>query len=137
MIVDIKGPISGADQQRLTAVLSDDLAPEPSPSAMLFTTIGEQHTSRRFVGDPDTLYGFFYTDCIYESAYALVSLHRTKHGAWEACRKAQWDRWIEHLHGQHSGLHLRAKGERRGGYFDYHIYRQSDDYRVRPIKVTD
>jgi hypothetical protein len=30
------------------------------------------------------LYGFFYNDCIYESADGLVSLHRTREGALKA-----------------------------------------------------
>ncbi len=46
------------------------------------------------------LWGFFHTTCIYESAAALVSLHRSKETAWRAMRKAQWDAWIEIQQGQ-------------------------------------
>lgn len=42
---------------------------------------------------PDRLWGFFHTTCIYESAAALVSLHRTKAGAWRAMHRAQWQAW--------------------------------------------
>lgn len=40
-----------------------------------------------------TLYGFFHTTCIYESAAALVSLHMTKRSAWKAMNRAQWQAW--------------------------------------------
>lgn len=33
------------------------------------------------------IYEFLFTDCIYESAYATMSMHRTKKGAYQAMRK--------------------------------------------------
>ena len=42
------------------------------------------------------VYEFLHTDCIYESAYRTISIHRTKAGAYKAMRKhieeeyAQW-----------------------------------------------
>ncbi|WP_441280604.1 hypothetical protein [Tardiphaga sp. 862_B3_N1_1] len=42
-----------------------------------------------------TFYGFFHTDCIFESAAAMVSLHRTKAGAYRAMRLQQWQAWEE------------------------------------------
>ncbi len=41
------------------------------------------------------LYAFVYTSCIYESAAATVSLHRTKAGAWRAAYKARYAAWVE------------------------------------------
>lgn len=54
----------------------------------------------------EPLYGFFHTDCIHESAAALVSLHHTKGGAWQAMHKAQWDKWEEARSPQDTNLHL-------------------------------
>lgn len=33
------------------------------------------------------VYAFLYTDCIHESSFATMSLHRTKAGAYKAMRK--------------------------------------------------
>lgn len=41
------------------------------------------------------VYAFKFTDCIYESAYATVSLHTTKLGAYKAMRKDKLDLWKE------------------------------------------
>lgn len=41
------------------------------------------------------LYGFFYNSCVHESAAALVSLHTTKRGAWQAMRKHLFDAAVE------------------------------------------
>lgn len=54
----------------------------------------------------DALYGFFYNDCIYESAPALISLHRTKEGAWKAMHKHQWDQWEDARSPKDTNLHL-------------------------------
>ena len=35
----------------------------------------------------DTVYEFLYSDCIYESAMATISLHKTKKGAYKAMNK--------------------------------------------------
>ena len=35
----------------------------------------------------DIFYGFMYNDCVYESSYALISLHTTKNGAYKAMKK--------------------------------------------------
>ena len=36
------------------------------------------------------LFGYFHSNCIYESAQALVSLHASKAGAWRAMHAARW-----------------------------------------------
>ncbi|GEM_PF-2255639 len=41
------------------------------------------------------LWGFFHTDCIFESAAALISLHRSKAGAYRAMNRRQWMAWEE------------------------------------------
>ncbi|TDS74375.1 hypothetical protein [Comamonas sp. JUb58] len=46
------------------------------------------------------LWGFFHTDCIFESAAALVSLHHTKVGAYRAMNRHQWLEWDEIQRGQ-------------------------------------
>lgn len=47
-----------------------------------------------------TFFGFFHTDCTFESAAALVSLHRTKAGAYRAMNRRQWREWEELQHQQ-------------------------------------
>lgn len=46
------------------------------------------------------LWAFMHTGCIYESAFAVVSLHRTKAAAWRAMHTAQWNAWVELQHSQ-------------------------------------
>lgn len=41
-------------------------------------------------------YGFLYTECIYESAAAVVSLHWTKAGAYRAMNRFLFDKWQEY-----------------------------------------
>lgn len=53
-----------------------------------------------------TLYGFFHTTCIHESAAALMSLHKTKRGAWKAMHKHQWDQWEKARSPEDTNLHL-------------------------------
>ena len=60
-----------------------------------------------------TLWGFFHTDCVYESAAALVSLHKVKATAWKAMHSAQWKIWEEARSGKDTGLHL-SKFVRKG-----------------------
>lgn len=62
---------------------------------------------------PVQLWGFFHTDCIHESAAALVSLHRTKRGAWKAMHRAQWEIWEDARSGENTNLHL-SKYVRQG-----------------------
>lgn len=42
-----------------------------------------------------TLYGYFRTSCIHESAAALVSLHASKTGAWRAKHAAMFAAMVE------------------------------------------
>jgi len=37
------------------------------------------------------VFGFFHNACTFESAAALMSLHTTKAGAWQALRRYTWD----------------------------------------------
>lgn len=46
------------------------------------------------------LWGFFHTDCIFESAAALISLHHSKAGAYRAMNRRQWLAWEEIQHEQ-------------------------------------
>jgi len=45
--------------------------------------------------DNMVIYEFTYTDCIYESAAATLSLHRTKLGAYKAMRKFLNESYME------------------------------------------
>lgn len=43
----------------------------------------------------DKVWGFVYTDCIYENSMKTMSLHRTKRGAYNAMNKYLNDRFTE------------------------------------------
>lgn len=53
-----------------------------------------------------TLYGFFHTTCIYDSAAVLMSLHKSKRGAWKAMHKHQWDQWEKARSPEETNLHM-------------------------------
>ncbi len=79
------------------------------------------------------LWGFFWTDCVYESGLALQSLHRSKIGALRAMIAAQAARWEECRSGALSCVHCDGLGtfaER-----DYRDRRAVESYAVRPVKV--
>ena len=80
-----------------------------------------------------TLYGFFWTDCIYESGMMLQSLHRSKMGALRAMIAAQAERWEACRSGANSGLHLDGIGTFRERDYRDDLSRQA--YEVRPVKV--
>lgn len=42
------------------------------------------------------VFGFFYNSCIHESAYGLMSLHKTKEGAEAAMQKHIEEKKVEH-----------------------------------------
>lgn len=78
------------------------------------------------------LYGFFYCDCIYESAHELVSLHETKAGAYRAMVAYQWARWEEARDERNVNA---VRGFRRREYFDYLGDRRMQAFRVQPVEV--
>lgn len=78
-----------------------------------------------------TLYGFFHCDCIYESAYGLVSLHASKAGAYRAMVAYQWDRW-EEARDEHNVNAVRGYGRR---FIDYLIDRRMQAFCVQPVGV--
>lgn len=82
---------------------------------------------------PAVLYGFFWTDCVYESGLMLQSLHRSKMGALRAMIKSQSDCWEKCRSGAESGLHRDGFG--RFDQLDYREFRSSQDFAVRPVKV--
>ena len=68
------------------AVLSDDVPRVVSAIHGAYSA-GLRDASHR------VLWGFFHTTCVFESAAGLVSLHRSKAGAWRAMHRAQWAAW--------------------------------------------
>lgn len=80
-----------------------------------------------------TLYGFFWTDCVYESGLMLQSLHRSKMGALRAMIKSQSDRWEACRSGTDTGLHRDEFGTFAAR--DYRDNRHSQAFDVRPVKV--
>ena len=80
-----------------------------------------------------TLYGFFWTDCIYESGPVLVSVHRSKVGALRAMIAAQHNRWEARRSSDGTGLHLDGLGTFKAR--DYRGYRAMEAFSVRPVKL--
>ena len=80
-----------------------------------------------------TLYGFFWTDCVYESALILQSLHRSKIGALRAMIRSQATRWEYCRSGMSSGIHLDGLGTFKER--DYREYRESQGFAVRAVDV--
>ena len=80
-----------------------------------------------------TLYGFFWTDCVYESVQVLVSIHRSKMGALRAMITAQAVRWEYCRSGADSRLHLDGLGTFKAR--DYRNNRVMEDFYVLPVKL--
>lgn len=84
-------------------------------------------------GVPAVLYGFFWTDCVYESGLMLQSLHRSKVGALRAMIAFQAARWDACRSGADSGLHRDGFG--RFDQLDYRDFRSSQAFAVRPVRL--
>ena len=80
-----------------------------------------------------TLYGFFWTDCVYESGLILQSLHRSKAGALRAMIAAQAARWEACRIGACTGLHL--DGINTFKERDYRDHRPFQAFAVRPVRL--
>ena len=81
----------------------------------------------------DTLWGFFWTDCIHESGPMLQSLHRSKMGSMRAMIAAQAARWDACRAGTATGMHLDGAGTFAAR--DYRDRRAYEAYAVRPVEV--
>lgn len=77
------------------------------------------------------LWGFFWTDCVYESGLMLQSLHASKAGAVAAMIRAQSDRWAECRSGAGSGVHAGLSQREQ----DYRTLRRFEAFAVRPVEV--
>ena len=75
----------------------------------------------------DVVYAFEWCPCIFESAFAIETLHTTKRGAFRAMTEAANSRW-----------HEQRTRMLRGGYskprFDALAY---EAWRIRPIEVSN
>ena len=80
-----------------------------------------------------TFWGFFHTTNIYESAPALISLHRTKAGAWKAMHKAQWDAWVAYQNHQVRRLEMDGARYRERGWKVY----AHELSLVKPVTLKD
>lgn len=79
------------------------------------------------------LYGFFWSDCLYESGPMLQSLHRSKMGALRAMIAAQAARWEGCRSGADSGLHLDGIGTFKAR--DYRDDRAMEAFSVRRVNL--
>lgn len=75
------------------------------------------------------VYEALHNSCIYESAAATISLHRTLKGAYNVVRKARWDTCVRN---RDLALEYGNHGLRRGMIFE-----DSEWWGVRKIKVQD
>lgn len=82
---------------------------------------------------PGVLYGFFWSDCLYESGPMLQSIHRTKMGALRAMIAAQAARWDACRSGADTGVHLDGLGTFRAR--DYRRDRVMEAFSVRPVRL--
>lgn len=73
-----------------------------------------------------TLYGFFRSSCIHESAAALVSLHTTKAGAWRAKHAAMFAACVEERE-------FARRVGRRNWFADKPLVDQA--YFIQPVEV--
>ncbi len=78
-------------------------------------------------------YGYFWTDCVYESGLMLQSLHRSKMGALRAMIEHQAERWDACRSGADSGLHL--DGLNTFAARDYRQGRELEAFAVRPVRL--
>lgn len=66
----------------------------------------------------DKVYSFEYTYCIYESAFATISLHKTAKGAYNAMKKyilEEYEDWRE------NGIRCGKQTFKHGQYRDWRI----------------
>ena len=92
-----------------------------------------QRAARRLGGQAMMFYGYFWTDCIYESGLMLQSLHRSKVGALRAMIAAQAAHWEDCRSGANSGRHCDGFGTFE--QLDYRAYRESQAFAVRPVRL--
>ena len=80
-----------------------------------------------------TLYGFFYNSCIYESAHALISIHKTKDGADKALvlhkemKRGEWQILVD-------------SDEDKGTDMGYEVlcpFGDMEDWHVREVELKD
>lgn len=77
--------------------------------------------ARRTEAQPNLVYAAEWNDCVYESSFAVVSLHRSKAEAWREGRKKAW---LQAVEDRETTIHT-----------GYDFARRSWAWRVRPIAV--
>lgn len=78
-----------------------------------------------------TLYGFYWTDCSFESGLILQSLHISKLGAYRSMVAAQFARWVAGRSGADSGLHQGLPKYDP----DYRRFRKHENYVIQSVEV--
>ena len=119
----------------IRALLADPVKHADAASAFLAAPPipGEKVLAERLAENAETFWGFFHTTSIYESAPALISLHRTKVGAWKAMHKAQWDAWIDYQNHQVRRLEIDGARYRDRGWKVY----AHELSLVKPVTLKD
>ena len=79
------------------------------------------------------VYGFFYTDCIWENGGTLESLHLTKKGAYKAMRK-----WLIKQYNDWEGVYRNKKGRSLSSrHRPPHYDRNMEIWYIREFEVLD
>lgn len=73
----------------------------------------------------ETVYAFKYCDCVYESSYATISLHRSKEGADKAMEAHKLERkeWYDKLYADEED--------------DDTSFTDFEDWLVEPVEILD
>lgn len=81
-----------------------------------------------------TLFGFFHCSCVYESGHSLVSLHRSKAGAYKAMRRNILAQWEDHFGVSKTHIHMGR------GHWEYWRHMKPMDsmlWTVKAVEVLD
>lgn len=75
------------------------------------------------------IYLFEHCACLYESSYALISAHKTPHGAYKAMKAHKWQCWQDER-----DLELRYGVDKSWGPSEYC---QAELWRIRKIEIKE
>lgn len=118
----------------LAAALAADLGIPVSTADAPRLLSGLQHAYRQGHAAasalPAVLWGFFWSDCIYEGGPVLQSLHRSKRAALQAMIRDQSARWDA---GRDNRTPSVCRRPRCDG--DYREFRKMEGFFVRPVEV--
>lgn len=75
------------------------------------------------------VYAFEYTSCSFECEFRIISLHKTKAGAYRAMRQHRFDNWVLCLE--------MDQRQRRSSVHDYEHYEAFCQWQIKEYVVED